>query len=121
MDEATFLSEWYVKNKARGIEVITIQYETQTDTAHVKQQFSRFKKRFNIQYEQVLGGEADKKIVLQSLPALETFISFPTTLFIDKNRKVFKIHTGFSGPATGKFYTDFIKEFNQTVDELLQQ
>lgn len=120
MDEATFLSGWYAKNKARGIEVITIQYETQTDTAHVKKQFSRFKKRFNIQYEQVLGGVADKKIVMQSLPALDTFISFPTTLFIDKNRKVTKVHTGFSGPATGKFYINFIKEFNEIVNELLQ-
>lgn len=119
MDEAAFLSEWYKKNKSRGIEVITIQYETQIDTAHVKKAFTRFKNRFNIQYEQVLGGTTDNKMVMKSLPALDTFISFPTTLFIDRNRKVTKIHTGFSGPATGKFYTDFIKEFNETVDRLL--
>jgi hypothetical protein len=33
---------------------------------------------------------------------------------------VAKIHTGYSGPATGKYYTAFVKEFNEEVDKLLK-
>lgn len=120
-DEAMFLAPWYRKNQPRGIEVITVQFEVVDDFVYAQKTMTRFKQKFNIPYEMVFGGTTDNAKVLAALPALEKFYSFPTTLFIDKNRKVYKIHTGFSGPATGKFYADFIKEFNQTVDELLKQ
>ena len=120
MDEAGFLAPWYEKNKNRGLEVVALQYERQTDAAFVKNAFERFQKRFNITYPLLLGGTADKQVVVNSLPALQNFLSFPTTIFIDKNGKVDKIHTGFSGPATGSHYTDFIKEFNEEVDKLLK-
>ncbi len=120
-DEAMFLAPWYRKNQSRGIEMITVQFEVVDDFVYAQKTMNRFKQKFNIPYEMVFGGTTDNAKVLAALPALEKFYSFPTTLFIDKNRKVFKIHTGFSGPATGKFYTEFIREFNQTVDELLKQ
>lgn len=119
-DEAAFLSDWYRKNKNRGIEVIAIQFEVLNDFNYAQQQMSRFKKRFNIAYEQVFGGLAENAKVQEALPALEKFISYPTTLFINRNGKVNKIHTGFTGPATGKFYTEFIKEFNAEADRLLK-
>ena len=59
-------------------------------------------------------------MVLESLPQLDKFLSFPTTIFVDRTGKVQKIHTGFSGPATGKHYETFIKEFNDEVDALLK-
>lgn len=120
MDEAAFLGPWYEKNKSRGIEVIGLQYERQTDAPYVKRVIDRFKKQYGLQYTLLLGGVADKQAVVESLPALQNFVSFPTTLFIDRKGKVTKIHTGFSGPATGEHYTAFIKEFNAEVDRLLQ-
>lgn len=121
MDEAAFLGNWYEKNKQRGIEIIGLQYERQTDPAYVKKAFDRFKKQFNINYPLLLGGVADKQVVVNSLPAMQNFLSFPTTIFVDKTGKVTKIHTGFSGPATGEAYNDFIKEFNAEVDQLLSK
>jgi hypothetical protein len=38
-------------------------------------------------------------------------------IFIDKNDKVVKIHTGFNGPATSE-YQAFVKEFMKIVKEL---
>jgi thiol-disulfide isomerase/thioredoxin len=120
MDEAGFLGPWYEKNKTRGIEVIALQYERQTDAAFVKKTFERFKKQYGLNYTLLLGGVADKQAVVASLPALQNFVSFPTTIFVDKQGKVSKIHTGFTGPATGEHYTAFIKEFNAEVDNLLK-
>jgi peroxiredoxin len=120
MDEAAFLGPWYEKNKARGIEVVALQYERQTDAPFVRTAFERFKKQYGINYTLLLGGVADKQAVVASLPALQNFLSFPTTIFVDKQGKVAKIHTGFTGPATGEHYTAFIKEFNEEVDNLLK-
>ncbi len=48
-------------------------------------------------------------------------LSFPTTLFIDKRGKVRKVHTGYSGPATGKYYQEYIREFNDEVNALVSE
>jgi peroxiredoxin len=119
IDEANFLSPWYKKNKNRGVEVIAIHYERQTDTAFVRKALNRFRQKYDVQYEQVFAGKADKQEVAASLPALNTFLSFPTLIIIDRDGKVSKIHTGFSGPATGKYYDEFVKEFNHDIDGLL--
>jgi thiol-disulfide isomerase/thioredoxin len=121
MDEAAFLAPWYKENKNKGVEIISIHYERQTDPAFVKKVITRFREKFDIRYDEVFAGPADKQYVVGSLPALNTFLSFPTTIFIDKKGKVAKIHTGYTGPATGKYYDQFVKEFNEEVDQLLKQ
>ncbi len=121
IDEAAFLSPWYKQNNKRGVEVITIYYERKNDTAFARKAISRFGQKFDIKYKQVFGGLADKQYVANSLPALNTFLSFPTTLFINKKGEVVKIHTGYTGPATGKYYTAFVKEFNEEIDKLLSE
>jgi thiol-disulfide isomerase/thioredoxin len=120
IDEADFLSPWYLKNKDRGVEVITIHYERQSDTAFSRKVMRRFRDRFDIKYDQVFGGVANSDTVRRTL-ALPEFKSYPTTLFIDKKGNIAKIHSGFSGPATGKFYDEFLKDFNDEVDRLLKE
>jgi len=121
IDETAFLAPWYVANHSRGIEIVSIQYERQTDSAYVRKVLTRFRKKYNIQYDQVFGGLADKQKVAASLPALNTFLAFPTTLIIDRKGRVARIHTGYSGPATGKYYQQFVKEFNDEVNSLVNQ
>jgi peroxiredoxin len=121
IDEAGFLAPWYKANQKRGVEAIAIHYERQTDTAFVRKVLTRFRKRFDITFTQVIAGKADKQYVASSLPALNTFLAFPTTIIVDKKGKVAKIHTGYSGPATGKYYDEFVKEFNSEIDSLLAE
>ncbi|MFN4314463.1 MAG: peroxiredoxin family protein [Chitinophagaceae bacterium] len=121
IDEAAFLAPWYKANRTRGIEVISIHFERQTDSAYIKKVLTRFRQRFDIEYDELVGGIADKQKVAESMPALNAFLSFPTTIFIDKNGKVSKIHTGFSGPATGIHYARFVQEFSDLVDKLVNE
>lgn len=121
IDEAAFLSPWYKKNRNRGVEIITIHYERQSDTAFVHKVMTRFRNRFDIEYDQVFGGIANNDSVSKSLPALASFQAFPTTIIIGKKGNVSKIHSGYSGPATGKYYDDFVAEFNDEVLKLLDE
>jgi hypothetical protein len=47
--------------------------------------------------------------------------STPTTIFIDKKGRVVRIHTGYTGPATGSYYKEFVKEFNEEIDSLVKE
>jgi len=119
IDEAGFIAPWYKENKKRGVEVIALHYERQTDADYVKKALTNFRNRFGIEYDQVIAGKADKQAVAESLPALNSFLSFPTTIIIDKTGNVAQIHTGYNGPATGKYYDEFVKEFNTEINRLL--
>ena len=52
---------------------------------------------------------------------LNKVVAFPTTIFIGRDGKVKKIHTGYSGPGTGVYYEQGIQKFNETVNELLRE
>jgi hypothetical protein len=52
---------------------------------------------------------------------LADFKGFPTIIIIDKKGNVRKIRTGFSGPGTGDYYTQFIDEFEKLTDDLLAE
>lgn len=119
-DETAFLSEFYKKNKEH-IEVIGLAFEKHKDPAKSKQAIQQFKSRFDVQYEVLLAnGSSSKKEASDLLPMLNKVISYPTMIFIDKNNKVRKIHTGFAGPATSE-YANFIKDFNTFTTALIKE
>jgi thiol-disulfide isomerase/thioredoxin len=119
MDETKFLSEWYNNQAEKKIEIIALSYERITDTATVHKNISRLKNRFSIQYPVVFAGSSDKKEAVKTLPALDRIFAFPTTIFLDRNKKVIKIHTGFNGPATGKEFEKFKKEFKELTEKMV--
>jgi len=121
MDETGFLAPWYEKNKARGVEVIGLGYERSSEYAKAAPRLRKLKERFNIGYDLAVAGVANKDSVAKSMPQLAKFLAFPTTIFLDKKGAVRSIHTGFSGPGTGKYYDEEIAGFNRTVDKLLKE
>ena len=119
MDETNFLSPWYKRNKQRGVEVVGLAFERSPEMAESGPKIERMKQRFQIDYPVVLAGTNDKAQASKALPDLNAVVAFPTTIFIDKKGQVRHIHTGFSGPGTGKYYDEYVEEFNRLVDKLL--
>ncbi len=121
MDETRFLADWYRKNRHREVEIIALAFERKADFTYAKERITLMKKKYNIGYDFLFAGKADKEASARVLPMLNRIISFPTTIFIDKKGNVRNIHTGFNGPGTGDLYEKFIIEFNLLMDKLLQE
>ena len=119
MDETRFLSAWYDRNRNRDVEIIAIAFERKDDLAYARDRIQKLKDRFGIDYRFVFGGKSDKEVASEMFPMLNAIVSFPTMIFIDRQGRVRKIHTGFAGPGTGEHYEQFAEEFDEYMDKLL--
>jgi thiol-disulfide isomerase/thioredoxin len=121
MDETAFLSRFYNKNKNRSVQVVALAYERTTNFDRSKSNLMDFKRRFNVQYPMLITGvtDDDPNLMAKTLPQIQHFQAFPTTIFVNKKGDIAKINTGFSGPGTGEHFIVFKKEFNHLVDSLL--
>ncbi len=120
-DEAAFLEPLYRDYRAKGVEVVSLMFEHFGDFPHAAEATQRFRQHYGIEYTTLIAGISDKDDAGKKLPMLDRVYAFPTTIFIDKKGMVRKIHTGFSGPATGDHYTQFAAEVKATLDQLLAE
>lgn len=120
MDATNFLLEYLEENKPNDLEVIGIAFERYRDEAKSYAALERYKARKKIPFEILYGGYFDKAESTEKLPFLDKIISYPTMLFIDKENRLRKIHTGFSGPATDK-YQAFKDGFDKIITELREE
>jgi len=118
-DETNFLVDYLKKNNHPDLKVIALAFEKHRDIEKATKAVKRYKDKFDLPYEMLLAGYYDKKEAVNSVPMLNHILSYPTMIFIDKNDKVQKIHTGFSGPATSE-YENFKKDFEATVSQLVE-
>jgi thiol-disulfide isomerase/thioredoxin len=123
MDETRFLSGLYDEYRPKGIEIIALAYERSTDFARSVNSVRSFQKRFNVKYPMLITGVAvgDSLRTQKTLPQLEDIVNFPTTIFVGKDGKIKKIHTGFNGPGTGEHYEEQKKEFREIADNMLRE
>lgn len=123
MDEMAFLSDYYNKNKSRGIEIIALAYELTTDKERSKKSLQRFKDQFKVNYPILNTGVTvgDKQRTEKTLPQLTEIKVFPTSVILDKKGAVKEINTAFYGPGTGEYYTVYKLQFEKTINELLAE
>lgn len=123
MDETQFLSGLYDKYKKRGLEIIGLAYERSTDFARSQKSLGSFQKRFHVKYPLLITGVSvnDTMREEKTLPQIEKIEGFPTTIFLNRQGEVEKIHTGFNGPGTGQHYEEQKKEFYALIEDLLKK
>jgi thiol-disulfide isomerase/thioredoxin len=120
-DEAAFLAQLHRERRSEGLEVISLMFEQLEDPATAAEAVYRFRDRHQIQYTTLLAGNSDKDDAAKKLPQLNAVLAFPTTIFVDRNGEVRSIHTGFSGPATGRHYDELVQDFRARVDSLIKE
>jgi peroxiredoxin len=120
-DEAAFLEPLYQEYRSKGLEVVSLMFEHFGDFEHAAAATTRFRQQYGIEYTTLIAGVSDLDEAGKKLPMLSQFYGFPTTVLVDRKGHVRKIHTGFSGPATGDHYTQFVAEFKKNLEELLAE
>jgi peroxiredoxin len=120
-DEAAFLAPLYKDYRDKGLEIVSLQFEHFGDFERAAQATQRFRQHYGIEYTTLIAGVSDKDEAAKKLPMLKSFVAFPTTVFIDRKGIVRKIHTGYTGPATGDHYIEFVSEVKTTLDQLLAE
>ncbi|GAB4474623.1 MAG: hypothetical protein OHK0057_21440 [Thermoflexibacter sp.] len=119
MDETIFLANYYKKNKKKNLAIIGLAFERSAVFEEAKVRVEKLMKRFDVQYDMLIAGTQDNASA--ALPMLNRVAAFPTTIFIDKQGKVRKIHTGFAGPGTGTYYEELTEDFKNFVNKLLEE
>jgi peroxiredoxin len=118
-DETAYLVSLHNKFHQQGLEVISLAFEKSNNEETNRSSVLRLKEHFGVPYEILIAGMASKKEAAEKLPMLNHVLSFPTTIFIDREGKVRRVHTGFAGPGTGEYYHEFVEETDRFVTQLL--
>ncbi len=120
-DEGPYLASLHQRYRDRGLEIVGLAFEVTGDAARDAEFVRRFGQRYGITYPLLLAGTSDKKEAGAALPDLTRVASFPTTVFLGRDGKVRKIHSGFDGPGTGAHFTELKKEFEGLIESLLAE
>lgn len=121
MDETKYYKELYAKYHDQGLEIISIGYEAAETFEEQVAKIQHLQQRHNLEFTFLVGGIANKGKASEDFAMLNEVISFPTTIFIGRDGIVKRIHTGFNGPGTGSYYTEYVTKTNALIESLLAQ
>ncbi|RMG81150.1 MAG: TlpA family protein disulfide reductase [Bacteroidetes bacterium] len=119
-DETAFLVEYLNEHPHPDLKVIGLAFEKHREKEKAFERIRTWQAHFKMNYDIAFAGYYDKEEAAKALPMLNHVLSYPTLIFLDKNNKVRKIHTGFAGPATAE-YEAFKAEFDELVNKLLAE
>jgi uncharacterized protein (DUF1684 family)/thiol-disulfide isomerase/thioredoxin len=115
------LVRFYRRYHQRGLEMVGLAYEVTGDTATDAAQVRRYRDKFGIEYPLLLAGINDTDAAAATLPQLQGFTSFPTTVFLGRDGKVRRVHAGFYGPSSGAQHRRVVREFEREIERLLAE
>jgi thiol-disulfide isomerase/thioredoxin len=122
-DESRFFKELFEKYNSKGLQVIPVAFERGEDFEKNKRIVDQQFKEMGIPYAPYfgIGDGSGKARASATFPMLNHVMSFPTAIIIDKKGEVRKIHTGFYGPSTGDYYTQYTTEMYAFINQLLAE
>jgi thiol-disulfide isomerase/thioredoxin len=120
-DEAPVLVDLYAKYKSQGLEVVALAYEYTGDQARDLEQLKIYRQRHGIEFPLLLAGTTEPGEIARTLPQLENFGAYPTTIYVGRDGKVDYIHAGFESKATGERHQKLVEEMEHRIQAMLQE
>ena len=105
----------------RGLAVVGLAYEVTGDTAVDGVLVRRYREKFDLRFPLLLAGMGTAEMAAPTLPQLNGFTAFPTTIFLGRDGRVRLVHAGFYGPATGAMHVRQVAEFRSVIESLLAE
>ena len=117
-DEAPFLQGLYKKYRAKGLEIVALDFE-QPDQLADPRRLRAFIERYGVSYTVLLAGQP--KEVNEKLPQAVGLNAWPTTFLIGRDGKVRGAHVGFTSPGSGARDLETRTAFEKSVTDLLSE
>ncbi|MBI4852673.1 MAG: TlpA family protein disulfide reductase [Acidobacteria bacterium] len=118
-DETPFLVELYEKYHSKGLEIISLCFEAQETEEQDLKAIARYKKTRKIPYTMLYAGKLESGAPAKKITGVENFGGYPTNIFVARDGTISATHTGFWGPATGEKHIQIKKEFEETINNLI--
>ncbi|MEK6797993.1 MAG: TlpA disulfide reductase family protein [Planctomycetota bacterium] len=118
-DAAELLAELDKKYRADGLKVIGVAFELTGEFARDAEQVRRFAERHKVEYPLLIGGTNEKGAATAAIPIGEEIAAYPTTIFVDSDRNIVFVHSGFAGPATGPEHDALRRKFQDLIEGAL--
>lgn len=120
-DEAEFLVPFYREYQPKGVEIVALMFERHGEFERAAHAVRGYRKDLGIEFTTLIAGVSDTDEASKALPTLTGIYGYPTTIVVDRAGTVRDIHVGFSGPATGRHYEQYVAEFRGLIDQLLAE
>ncbi|MEP7267012.1 MAG: TlpA disulfide reductase family protein [Saprospiraceae bacterium] len=120
-DETKFITSYLKNHPDQNIQVVALACERYRDTAKALKAINTYKTKMNIPYDILLASTTTNMMETnKQIPFLDTIISYPTMVILNKNDQVEYVHTGIDGPATSK-YKEFVSDFESMITNILNK
>lgn len=119
-DASVVINQLHQQYSDQGLSVLGLAFELSGEFQKDAEQIRKYQQRTGATYPILIVGLADKKKAAASLKILSQVKSYPTTVFLDANNNPIAIHSGFTGPATGKPYIQLKEKFHRLVQSGLK-
>ncbi len=121
LDETQYFKSLYSNYHDKGLEIISIGYEAGKTFDEQVESITKLKTKLELPFTFLVGGTATKSLASEHFSMLNEVISFPTAIFIGRDGSVRRVHTGFNGPGTGMYYTEYVQRTNSLIESLLAE
>src|SRR5690606_6419012 len=120
MDASASLKELTKSYSSDDIEIVTIAFELTADIDEARKRIFKMQGDLGLDKKFLFGGYVSKENTAATFPMLNQIMSFPTLIFIGKDREIKQIYTGFYGPGTGIYYDEFMAKTKNLIASLVE-
>jgi thiol-disulfide isomerase/thioredoxin len=117
-DEAPYLAALYRKYRARGFEIVALDFEEKEQLEDLAR-LNAFVAKYGIEYAYLVAGEPAQ--VREKLPQAENLNTWPATFFLGRDGTVRAVRTGFAAKASGEFHDRAEREYAEIIEGLLRE
>ena len=121
IDESRDFAAFFNRFHKRGLEIIPITFENTEDHKQAYSIIAELRSDLNLPYDVYFGGKRSKSTASEVFPSLNHIMSFPTSIIIGRDGAVRKVHTGFYGPGTNRYYELWKHDMELLLDKLLSE
>ena len=100
-DLAPLLADLYDDYHDDGLEMVAVAYELSESEAYKQERISAYREKYGVEWEIIFADAAPEDLFGDGPAELSPIGGVPVTIFLNRDRTIQAIYSGFRGPATG--------------------